>query len=149
MLCTKSNSNDVSWILFCLWAMWFTCRTKGPCSLRSRRGRRRRQRSRSRRSCFGRRLPLSPCGTTSTYYLRSYGAWTCTSRSSWTRRWFRTGDDFFEPGGNAQAFVHQRCPDSVSWTSRSRDLYTVRTAKWSSTFPGVSLRPRVLWRGLR
>ncbi len=151
MLCTKSNSNDVSWILFCLWAMWFTCRTKSSCSLRSRRDRRRRRRQRSRscRFCFDRRLSLSSCETTTTYYLRSYEAWTCTSRSFWTRRWFCTRNDFFESDENAQIFVHQRCSDSVLWTSRLRDLYTVRTIKWSSIFLEVSLRLRALWKNLR
>ncbi len=148
MLCTKSNSNDVSWILFCLWAMWFTCRTKSFCSLKSRRDHRRHQCSRSRCFCFDQHLSLSSCETTTTYYLRSYEIWTCTSRSFWMRRWFRTRNNFFESDENAQIFIHQRCSDSVLWTTRSRDLYTVCMIKWSSIFLKVLLHFRALWRDL-
>ena len=148
MLCTKSNSNDVSWILFCLWAMWFTCRTKSSCSLKSRRDRCRHQCSRFHHFCFNQRLSLFSCETTTTYYLRSYEIWTCTSRSFWMRRWFHTRDDFFKLNENAQIFVHQRCSDSVSWTSRSHDLYTVCMIKWSSIFFKVSLHLRAFWESL-
>ncbi len=144
MLCIKSNSNDVSWILFCLWAMWFTCRTKSSCSLKFRRDHHCHQRFRSRHFCFDRHLSLSSCETTTTYYLRSYEVWTCTSRSFWTRRWFHTRNDFFESDKNAQIFIYQRCSDSVLWTSRSCDLYIVRTIKWSSIFLEVSLCLRAL-----
>ncbi len=149
MLCTKSNSNDVSWILFCLWAMWFTCRTKSSCSLRFRRDHCRHQRSRSCRFCFDRCLSLSSCKTITTYYLRSYKIWTCTSRSFWTRRWFHIKNDFFELDENAQIFIHQRCSDSVSWTSCFRDLYTVCTIKWSLIFLEVSLHFKAFWESLR
>ncbi len=149
MLCTKSNSNDVSWILFCLWAMWFTCRTNSSRSLRSRRDRRHHQHSRSHCFCFDRCLSLSSCETTTTYYFRSYKIWTCTSRSFWTRRWFYTRDDFFESDEDAQIFIHQRCSDSVSWTSCFCNLYTMCMIKWSSIFFEVSLHLRALWENLR
>ena len=149
MLCTKSNSNDVSWILFCLWAMWFTCCTKSSCSLKSRRDYRHHQHSHSHCFYFNQHLSLSSCETTTTYYLRSYKIWTCTSRSFWTRRWFHTRNDFFESNENAQIFVHQRCSDSVSWTSCFHDLYTVCMIKWSSIFLEVLLCLKALWKSLR
>ncbi len=149
MLCMKSNSNDVSWILFCLWAMWFTCRTKSSCSLKFHRDHHCHQHSRSHRFCFNQRLSLSSCETTTTYYLRSYEIWTCTSRLFWMKRWFCTRNDFFESDENAQIFIHQRCSDSVSWTSHLHDLYTVCMIKWSSIFLEVSLHLKAFWEDLR
>ncbi len=149
MLCTKSNSNDVSWILFCLWAMWFTCHTKSSCSLKSCCNHHHHQHSRSCCFCFDQHLSLFSCETTTTYYLCSYEVWTCTSRLFWTRRWFCTRDDFFKSDENAQIFIHQRCSDSVSWTSHFYDLYTVYMIKWSSIFLKVSLCFKALWEDLR
>ncbi len=58
-------------------------------------------------------------------------------------------NDFFKLDENTQIFIHQRCSDSVSWTSHFHDLYTVHMIKWSLIFLEVLLHFRALWRNLR
>ncbi len=121
---------------------------KSSCSLKFRRDHHHHQCSHSHCFCFNQRLSLSSCETTTTYYLHSYEIWICTSRSFWTRRWFCTRNDFIKSDENAQIFIHQRCSDSVLWTSHLHDLYTMCTIKWSLIFLEVSLHLKALWEDL-